>query len=490
MRQADINKIRDKAVASAKTVLCTEVLREAKYPMRTRGNQVYSVCYNCGDGQNIKSDKFSVNTDKNLYHCFGCGCGGGAPKLYSELHHVSYMDACLHLAVKNGDVTMEEYSAVTNTVDGEAKFQKDNFVYRKIEEKQADIVEQKAPVEVVDLVYRHMLMLPEFQLSPEGRSYLYGRNLSDQEINEIGFFEYLKPFSIDRLISSIKSEQPSFTYNHFVGVAGFFFQFANKEHSCGNWMFKAPYKDCLGIPLRDANGRITAFQMRYMGKETRNKYFYVSSKNISVKGRDVAYGSGCGSPVCVCYPDVVTNSTFCVGEGFFKMRELSKEGSVTFSVQGVNSYSYVADEVKAVLKSDMLKSRIAGLGKREIHFVICYDADMYQKIQVLEAGVKTAEYLKRQFPGKKVSFLVWNPVLGKGYDDMKYYCESNGLNYKSYLRAVSAETFIDCTKQAVRAADNRILPTYGKAADKKMRQTPEWGAALMDELYTKRISIL
>lgn len=488
MRQKEVNEIKDRAVRSARSVLCTSILRMAGLPMKTRGNQVYSICYNCGDGTTVKSDKFSVNTDKNLYHCFGCGCGGGAPKLYSELFKTSYMDACLHLAYQNGDVTKEEVERVTGSSDALNKLRADEGAFLKREEKDADEVEQKADVETIDLVYRHMLKLPEFALSTTGRHYLATtRKLSDAEINEVGFFEYKTPFSVDRLILSIRQEKPAFDYNDLLGVAGFYFRFTNKERTRGVWVFKSPYKDCIGIPLRNAEGKISALQMRYLGpKDTKNKYFYVSSK--SVREKNAGFGAGCGSPVAVIYPEKIQNSTFCVGEGFFKMKELSKNGSVCFSVQGVNSFTYVADEVKAVLASENLKKKIVGMGKRTIKFMIVYDADMYRKIQVLEAGVKTADYLSKKFPDREVSFLIWNPNLGKGFDDMKYYCEEHGIPYLHQLRKISASDFIEKVRVSVEAADSRYLQHNKGLADTKIRQTKEWGDYLYEELYVKRIS--
>ena len=172
----------------------------------------------------------------------------------------------------------------------------DGKIFKKMEEKSSDEVELKAPLEVVDLVYRHLLSLPEFALDTTDKNYLISRGLSEEEIKDVGFFSYKKNFSIDKLIDNIRKTVPSFTYNHLRGVAGFFFQYTNKEKTKGVWKFKSPYFDSVGIPLRNADGLISALQMRYCGKKkTDNKYFYISSKNISVKNEVVAFGAGCGS---------------------------------------------------------------------------------------------------------------------------------------------------------------------------------------------------
>ena len=486
MRQSKANEIKDRAVKSARSVLCVDVLKNAGYPLRQRGNQIYSICYNCG-GDEVKSDKFSVNSDKNLYYCFGCGCGGGAPKLYSEIYKVSYMDACLYLAYQAGDIDLEEYEEATQTSDGTAKIKNDEAVFKKFEEREAEReVEVKAPVKTVDLVYRHLLSLPEFQLSQRGYDYLIKRRLTGEEIREIGFFEYLTQFSVDALTRSIKEEVPTFNEDNYLGVAGFFFVYTNAEKTRGRWAFKPPYKDCVGIPLRDANGLITALQMRYIGKNpTKNKYFYVSSKYIKIDGKTVGYGAGPGSPVSVIYPESVKNSAFFIGEGFFKMKEVAKMGSVALSVQGVNSFTYVADEVKECVKSPLLRERTQkeALGK-PVSYYIVYDADMYSKIQVLNAGVSTAKYLQKHFPGRKICFLTWNPNLGKGFDDMKYYCEDNGMDYRRFIKPVSADTFIRFVEEAIGVCDELIGST------EKIRQSDEYSNALYAELWGGRVSKL
>ena len=49
-----------------------------------------------------KTPSFSVNRDKQFYHCFGCGASGNALSLVMHYEHREFMDALESLANKVG----------------------------------------------------------------------------------------------------------------------------------------------------------------------------------------------------------------------------------------------------------------------------------------------------------------------------------------------------------------------------------------------------
>lgn len=49
-----------------------------------------------------KTPSFSVSRDKQIFHCFGCGKGGGAISFVMEIEHLSFPDAVRHLAKRLG----------------------------------------------------------------------------------------------------------------------------------------------------------------------------------------------------------------------------------------------------------------------------------------------------------------------------------------------------------------------------------------------------
>ena len=45
-----------------------------------------------------KTPSFSVSPDKQIYHCFGCGKGGGVISFIMEIENLSYPEAVAFLA--------------------------------------------------------------------------------------------------------------------------------------------------------------------------------------------------------------------------------------------------------------------------------------------------------------------------------------------------------------------------------------------------------
>jgi len=486
MKQKEVNLIRDKAINSSIKYMCEDILKEKGCSLKRRGIQLYTHCYKCGNAGGYIPDHFSVNISKNMYHCFGCGEGGGPAKLYSNLFNVSYIDSALTLALRLGEITEIEFKKASSSIDAIKKFSKGEGAIRKFEEVKSSSIEVKAPSNVCNIVYSNLLSLPEFKLSEEHKKYLMEvRHLTEKEIIELGFFTYHKEFNLDVFVSSILQKYRGFTYNHLYGVPGFFFE--KKTRNSGVWHFKKPMPNCIGISLKNWKRELVAFQMRNMKPKSNNKYFYVSSKYESNNNPNFGYGSSSGSPVAVFYPPLLKIPTFYIGEGFFKMYEISKEGAVTFSVQGVNAISYVAEEIKRVLLNSVNSLPTTLTGKNEIKLVIVFDADMYENIQVLEAGLKASVHFSQEFPNKPISFLLWKDEYGKGFDDMKFYCQSKGIDYKTKVKVFSKDVFLDYVRASIQSSDDRYISMYGKTEDILIRRTKEYRRILYDELYNKRI---
>ena len=62
-----------------------------------------------------KTPSFSVNAEKQIYHCFGCGKGGGVINFIMDIENLGYRDAVAFLARRAGMTMPEEQS------DGESK---------------------------------------------------------------------------------------------------------------------------------------------------------------------------------------------------------------------------------------------------------------------------------------------------------------------------------------------------------------------------------
>ena len=56
----------------------------------------------CCPFHNEKSPSFSVNREKQFYHCFGCGASGNALSFVMQYEHREFMDGLEYLAQKVG----------------------------------------------------------------------------------------------------------------------------------------------------------------------------------------------------------------------------------------------------------------------------------------------------------------------------------------------------------------------------------------------------
>ena len=68
------------------------------------GNSMFGLC----PFHSEKTPSFSVNSDRQIYHCFGCGKGGGVVNFIMEIERLSYPDAVHVLAKKAGLAVPDE----------------------------------------------------------------------------------------------------------------------------------------------------------------------------------------------------------------------------------------------------------------------------------------------------------------------------------------------------------------------------------------------
>lgn len=66
--------------------------------LNKKGNNYWGLC----PFHNEKTPSFSVSTDKQIYHCFGCGKGGGVLSFIMEIENLSFPDAVRLLAKRAG----------------------------------------------------------------------------------------------------------------------------------------------------------------------------------------------------------------------------------------------------------------------------------------------------------------------------------------------------------------------------------------------------
>ena len=80
----------------------------AYVPLTKRGANLWGLC----PFHHEKTPSFSVNESRQIFHCFGCGKGGGAIRFVMEIENLSFPDAVRKLAEQAGlEVPEEDRSA-------------------------------------------------------------------------------------------------------------------------------------------------------------------------------------------------------------------------------------------------------------------------------------------------------------------------------------------------------------------------------------------
>ena len=73
-------------------------------PLTKKGGNLFGLC----PFHNEKTPSFSVSPDKQIFHCFGCGKGGGVVNFIMEIENLSFPDAVRFLADQAGMTVPEE----------------------------------------------------------------------------------------------------------------------------------------------------------------------------------------------------------------------------------------------------------------------------------------------------------------------------------------------------------------------------------------------
>lgn len=139
-----------------------------------KGSNLWGLCPFHGE----KSPSFSVSPDKQIYHCFGCGKGGGVINFVMEMENLSFPDAVRQLAKRAGLEVPE---------------QRGNADFRKKRERLLSLNREAARY------FHAQLQGPE---GGAGAEYLFGkRRLSRSIVTRFGLG--MAPSGWDRLIAAM-----------------------------------------------------------------------------------------------------------------------------------------------------------------------------------------------------------------------------------------------------------------------------------------------
>ena len=191
--------------------------------LKKSGSNYFGLC----PFHNEKTPSFSVSRDKQIYHCFGCGAGGGVINFVMQMENMTFPEAVRHLAAQVGMEVPED----TGPSYGEKRKR------------------------LIALCTESARFYVEKLYSPEGKgglSYLLGRGLSPGTLKHFGLG--FAPDSWDSLIHAMTAK--GFTKGEML-ECGLVVQ--NKSGGVYD-----RFRNRVMFPIIDIQGRVIAFGGRVM----------------------------------------------------------------------------------------------------------------------------------------------------------------------------------------------------------------------------------
>ncbi|MCK4590479.1 MAG: DNA primase, partial [Candidatus Latescibacteria bacterium] len=201
--------------------------------LKKRGKNYFGLC----PFHTEKTPSFSVNSEKQIYHCFGCKTGGNAFSFLMETQKISFLEAVRILAERAGVSLPEPRSEGKKDKTNDLLYQANEFAQK----------------------YFHHLLLKDNR-AEKARAYLKGRLISENIVQEFGLgyspsdWDGLLKVAAQRSISGAVLEKSGLAIKRDDG--GFYDRF----------------RDRIMFPIQDRSGRTVGFGARTLEDSQEPKY--------------------------------------------------------------------------------------------------------------------------------------------------------------------------------------------------------------------------
>ncbi|MCL2662395.1 MAG: DNA primase [Oscillospiraceae bacterium] len=212
------------------------------------GNNMFGLC----PFHSEKTPSFTVNSEKQIYHCFGCGKGGGAIGFIREIENLPFRDAVDVLARRAGMTVPEE-------------------------EGQAELINRRK--RLLDLnreAARHFLSMLKTPPGEVAREYLASRGISKAGVTKFGIGVATDNWSslLDEMIIKGYAKQELFD----AGLA------RPGKQGGGAYDF---FRNRLMFPIIDIRGNVIGFSGRRLDAEKDYKYLNSPDTPVFTKSRNL-----------------------------------------------------------------------------------------------------------------------------------------------------------------------------------------------------------
>ena len=390
------------------------------------------------DPKKKKEGTMRIDLAKNIATCWSTNCSHtrkdfrNCMQLLAAIRGDKNQQYVKHLIAKDfGIISEEAFNKFLNGKTIDITDIQQSTQYTPHED--VEFFEELADIETRDRVYRALILTYQASyknhpanlgfLSADDFDYLTrpisegGRGMSEKSVKSGLYFTFPSDFQYETFVKILK-------YKKFIesekdldqllkGVPGFYFNKRLNKWSYANVITPkgAFVPRGIGIPIRNAQKKITGIQIRTNGPQ---KYTWFSSKYCV--GGDYAYGISSGSPLDVVFPENENHlsKTLFITEGRFKAQKIAETyNCIAISVQGVQNYAGIEKEIEVLLKTPSINIQ---------NIVLAYDADMAYNEAVFKQSRNLMNHLKhyfsKEFNHLKYYYAGWDFDYGKGIDDV------------------------------------------------------------------------
>lgn len=321
-----------------------------------------------------RTPSFSVNEQKQIFHCFSCGRGGNVFQFLVEMKNISFPEAVIEVANQSHvDIDQQYTQPATKPISKYAPLY--------------DLYTQAAKI------YHHMLM--NTAVGEQALDYLHGRGLDDDTLNlfNIGYApptSLLLPFFQEKGID-----------DHLLRESELFIE--NEDGT-----LRDRFVNRVLFTIRNANGQVIAFSGRTLSQDAQAKYinspesvlfnksqelFNFDLAKINIKrSKDVILFEG--------YMDVIAAFSAGVQNGIASM-------GTSLTVEQVNKLSRVAQRIFIAYDGDEAGQNAT---KRAIDLITQVAPKMKIQIIHLPDNLDPDEYLR------KFGVEAFNSTLSHGFE--------------------------------------------------------------------------
>jgi DNA primase len=279
-----------------------------------------------------RTPSLSVDPERKLYHCFGCGAGGDAIRFVQETEALDFPEAVEALAERTG-VRLEREE------DDPAAERR-----RRRRECLLALLDRTASF--------YMAYLWESREAARAREYLSGRGLSEAIAREfrLGY----APSAWDRMI--VGARESGFSEEELVAAG-----LAQRGRSGGIY---DRFRGRIMFPLADARGRVLGFGARAMAEARGPKYLNTSENELYHKGRQL-FG------INLARAPAAKSGRMVVVEGYTDVLALHQAG---------------IPEAVAIMGTALTQEQLAELGRSAPLVLLALDADRSGQEAMLRAA--------------------------------------------------------------------------------------------------------